>query len=1611
MRVVYAPAGMATATDATRRDLEAALEAGARGLDPDARADFARFTRAFLAAVDARAVRTRGADALVALSRQAFEGVRAPRRPGERRVRVTAPEDRPGRSVVEILQDDRPFLVDTVRLALRRRGLTEQLLLHPILAVERDEGGHLVGLGGRARARDESLIHVEFYPRLPDAAAHAELEADLADALAIVTDVTDDHGAMVRAVRALAANVERAGGRPEIGGERAGKIARFLEWLLDRHFVLMGVRAYDVTPGPGSPGVRLRAGSGLGTWRRPETSRFAEAKSGAEVPEEIRRVLADARIVQVGKARAESRIHRAGRLDRVLVKAHDEAGRVVGFALLAGLFTFRALRTPASEVPLLAERLDAILAGEGATPGSHRHKALVSAFDAAPVEFLLATDVEANAALIREVVDAEGSEDARLVLREDPDGRSFYAAVLLPRERYSEALRTRVRELLEERAGAAFVDDRAVIGEDGSAVLHYFCTRALDGRAALAPEALETEVVRMAARWEDRLLDALVERFGDATGVALAARYGPAFPESLRVTTHPEDAVRDVAGLEAVAAEGDPQFALYFERGGAGEAETSTLRIYLARPWLLSDLLPAVDHFGIRVVDARQTRIQPGDGPESVIATLRVLPLGGDQADLDALAPRLAEALGAALRGAVPDDALNGLVLHAGLDWREVDLVRAYIEYWNQIQGALTRPFVRSVLLENPLAVRLLVKFHEARLAPGLDRDARAEAEARLRRAFQQYRDRIPSLNEDRALGALYELIDATLRTSFWRPREGAWRVSFKLDPRRISELRPPKPWREVFVHAADVDGVHLRGGPVARGGLRWSDRLDDFRTEVLGLMRTQMLKNGLIVPVGAKGGFVLKRAGLTPNEARAEADRQYRVFVSGLLDLTDNLDGSGVAVPPAGVFCRDGEDPYLVVAADKGTAHLSDAANELAVARDFWLGDAFASGGSEGYDHKKYGITARGAFECVRLHFAELGLDPECDAYSVAGIGDMSGDVFGNGLLLMRRAKLVAAFDHRHVFLDPDPDPEVAWRERRRLFELAGSSWADYDPKCLSTGGGVWPRGAKRIPLDPGVRARLGLEREVATGQELVRAILAMPVDLLWNGGIGTYVKASAETPADAGDRANDAVRIDATSLRARVVGEGGNLGLTQAARVEAALAGVRLDSDAIHNSGGVDLSDHEVNYKILLAPLVRDRRLSAAERREALLAAADDACESVLSHNRSQALCLSLDERRSRDDPQAFLWAIEQLCQSQGADPRELRLPDAAALQARRANGRGFTRPELAVLLGLAKLHVQGALAGDALLDRPALAPLYEAYFPVSFRARFPEALAAHRLRREITALVLTNRLVDAGGATAIPTLVAGRGLAVGAAVAALLGAENVLDAPGWRARLVGAAAPREAVYGALLALESAVADVARYFLASGLDVLAEGVASQLRGAVDDLRAHLGEFLSAGEAAQREDRRRRLIEAGLSAELAGDVATFPLADRGVNAVRVLAGIARSPVEVGRTYARLGEGTGINGVYQRLAAAEASDPWDRMVLADLRTQLLDLQRELTARVLAGDPLDPKAAADAFLSDHAEAIARVEALQQPALSRASASALSVVTQALLRLREPVRSAG
>jgi glutamate dehydrogenase len=1567
---------------------------------------FVDFARAFLARSGVRIFQTHDADSLRRAVESGFE-LASQRTAGERRVRSTEPADLPGRAVIEILQEDRPFLVDTLRLLLRRHRLREQCLLHPTLSVERNSEGVLERVIASDSRSDketnrESFIYIEVFPRL-DARAARAFEDDLATVMDWVRNVTNDHSHMIRAVRDMESNVEFAGHTLDVAAGRSDKICRFLDWLVEDHFVLLGVRQYDVSRQDDDWEVRIRASRGLGIWRGEYASRFAEPVRGDDLPPGLRAALDDPRIIQISKGFVESRIHRAGRMDRILVKEHDDQGRISGFQIISGLFTFAALQTPCSRLPLLSERLEQILADDGTPAGSHRHKAIVAAFDSAPMEFLLGASVTDNAALILEIVEAEGAEALRVVLRSDSRGRSFYVAVIMPRERYGEVLRSAIRRLFERDGSVGFVDDRVSFLEEGNALLHFFCTM----KTGEAPDVmrLEREIRRLAANWDDRLTDELIQDRGPAEGGELAARYVDAFPEGLHVTTHPADAVRDIEGLEALFTSGEPQVALCLDRSRPN-ASDQLLRIYLREEKLLSDLLPIIDRLGIRVVDARQIRVSALDRPLAYLHALRIEPLGESQPDLDALEGRLADALRAVFAEVMPSDSLNGLILSAGLDWREVELMRSYVEYYNQIQSGLTRRFVSDVLLQNPTAVRLLVRYHAARLGDAPADGLRSEREESLGVEFAGYRDRIDNLNEDRALGALFELVDATLRTNFYAEADRPHRVAAKLDPSLLSDLRQPHAYREIFVHAPGMNGIHIRGGPVARGGLRWSDRLDDFRTEVLGLMRTQQLKNGLIVPVGAKGGFVLRTMGLSGREARAEADAKYAEFIESLLDVTDNIAPDGSVVHPEGVHCRDGDDPYLVVAADKGTAHLSDTANSIAIARDFWLGDAFASGGSVGYDHKKYAITARGAWECVRHHFAELGIDPEAAPYSVVGIGDMSGDVFGNGLLLMKQARLVAAFDHRHIFLDPDPEPERAWAERKRLFDLPGSSWSDYSIECLSSGGGVHPRSAKKVQISPEVRACLGIQDATLTGPDLVCAILAAPVDLLWNGGIGTYIKASHETHASVGDRANESVRIDASALRARVVGEGGNLGLTQEARVEAALAGVRLDTDAIHNSAGVDLSDHEVNYKILLAPVVREGSLGESERAACLFDVADDACESVLRHNRSQSLAISLDERRSRLDPEAFRVASEVLCKAQGVSAAELGLPDDASLQYRKRQGEGLVRPELSVLLGLAKLDVRLALATHAFVDEEEMIPLHAAYYPHALREKFRAAFEQHRLRREIVALEATNQIIDVGGVTAITNLMAKRGISIAAAAAAWQTADSILDAASLRDALLALRQEirLESVYDALIDLDTAVQDVARLLIAENLGLPGTKRTTAWREGIYGLSAHLDGFLSAEEMARYRERQAQLAVNGFPGPLSAILAAAPLADRGFNIVRLVEGTDRSAADLAPAYAKLGERSRINWVYQNLPLAQAEDVWDRIVLMDLRTEVLSLQRDLTRHAVSRRPQEPLLAVDDFLLDHASVVARVRALINESTSTPTTSWLSVVTQTLMRLR-------
>jgi len=1546
------------------------------------------FVEALMRDVDRRLWRTRGGRGLAALAWRMFEF--AHDRKASLSLRVWNPPDTPGRTAIEAVQPDRPFLVDTTRLLLREEGLREECFVHPVLQIDRSGGGFTLGSGAR-----ESVMYVEVAPRV---AEPEKLEAELRRRLAQLEAITGDHRRMVRLVREAEANVEFAGQFIEGAAERADKIRRFLGWLAAENFVFMGVRRYEVEQAAsGALRVSLRPEAGLGLFRDDATSRFSTALEGAEIPEEVREQLADPRIILIGKSRIPSTVHRAGRLDRVLVKEHDEAGNLSGFAVACGLFTFRALRTPGSQIPLLYERLAAILAEKQAAPHSHRQKAIVTTFDQTPAEFLLASHPDACARVIEDIIAAEGSDEPQLVLSVDPNRRSLYAAVVMPRYRYRDELRGAIEAVLGAQFGPLHADSRTSFIEEDSALIHVFCTPVGPRLRDVSFDQLERAVREKVSAWIDRLAEALGERLGADAGLELAAFYEEAFSEPYRADTHPADASRDVLALERLHASGGvPQFAFYNE---VEPPHDTLLKIFLAQPRLMSELLPTVDRFGIQVIDARLEPVCAANRAPATLVALRIVSLG-EQSDLDALLPRLESALRSVLVAGAADDALSALVLVAGFDWREVDCLRTYVAYYEQIQGTLTAATLRETLLGNPLAARLLLAYFHVRFDPALVGD-RAAREASVRGEFESYRARIAALNEDRALAGLFGLIDATVRTSFFAERT-PHRLSLKLDATRIPELETPRPYREIVVAGPGFFGIHIRGGPIARGGIRYSDRPGDLRTEVLGLMRTQMLKNGIIVPVGAKGGFVVFPAPTSPSEARASGDAKYRDFIAGLLDVTDNVGPSGEIVPPAGVWRRDGDDPYLVVAADKGTAHLSDTANAVAAERGFWLGDAFASGGSAGYDHKKYAITARGAWECAKHHFFELGLDPEKSSYTAVGIGDMSGDVFGNGFVLMRRVKLLAAFDHRHVFLDPDPTPELAWEERKRLFEKPSSSWADYDAAKISSGGGVYRRDASRIALSPAARAMLGIEHAEASGEEVIRAALRMRVDLLWNGGIGTYVKSREESHTDVRDRANDAVRVDGCELRARVVAEGGNLGFTQDARGEAAAAGVRIEMDSIDNSAGVDLSDHEVNLKIALAPLLASGALTRAKRDALLLELAEESCERVLAHNRAQALVLSLDERRARLDREGFAWAIEFLCKAEGMSPAQGKLPDAAALEAR---GGGLLRPELAWLLGLAKLQLGRALLAAPQWTLPAFAEdLYTAYFPARLAKKYGEVIAAHRLRREIGAMVATNRLVDTGGVALIPLLC--REIEADAHVVAngLLLAHEILADFDYRERVLASAAEREAVYDALLVQDRALRGVARLLVRRGIANPASERVARWRAGLAELRALRADLPARSALTRGDDVRSRFVAHGLGEELAREVSSASVADHGVSMLLVSESASASLAATAIAYTALGERAGLNWAYDRIAKAWPSDSWDRVEMELLRGELLDLHAELCAMVVHAGVSDAAAAVALFLAEREPLLTRIDELQKRALSSDRPSALAAVTKALQRLR-------
>jgi glutamate dehydrogenase len=1482
-------------------------------------------------------------------------------------------------TVVRLVMRDRPFIVDSMRNELRRRDVELYHLLHPIYSVERGDDGAVQALGDGVRDGRREAFEMFFVQPLDDE-ERAHLQASVERVLGDVLLATADYAKMRKQTRQVADYLRELRSSSAQGVHREiapdlEEFATFMDWLDDDNFVFLGYREYDILRTEEGAFLSLTEGSGLGILSKTDESAYREPVPLEQIPEGLRERVTGGRMLVVTKTNAESTVHRSARLDYVGVKKLSDDWQVLGEQRFVGLFTSKGLSTPVEETPILRRKLQAVLDIDHATPESHDYKQIVSVFNTMPREELFWADGATLHDEIRTIMALVQERGVRLTLRPDPLMRGLGVMVIMPRDRFNAEVRRSIQDLLFEELQASHVDYQLAMGEDEAQLrFHFFFITDITSDQ-VDVKSLEREVMERTRSWEDHLRDRLVAKHGEAEGRSRSERYLSAFDDRYKADTASGSALRDIDLLERL---GDEPFLVDLlnpveERG---DHETTRVRIYHRRRSLvLSDVLPLLENLGFRVLEQISYQLALEDAVRG-IDVFRVVDLGGDVIDVRRHGPRVIEALENLLRGDAEHDRLNRLVLYAGLSVREVALLRGYQMYYAQLNAETSRRFVNETLLTHPQQAARLFAYFDARFDPAFEGDREAAAQAAAA-AFADGLDSVSSLPEDRALRGLFDLMAASVRTNYYL---GHPHISFKIDSQRVATMPDPRPLYEIGVIAPGVEGTHLRGGLVARGGIRWSDRPDDFRTEVLGLMKTQMTKNAVIVPVGSKGGFVIKRA---PEEREAlltYVREQYRTFIRALLDLTDNRIDEQVVVTE-GLVLYDDPDPYLVVAADKGTATYSDTANEISAEYDFWLGDAFASGGSQGYDHKEEGITARGAWECVARHFRELDIDVFRDPITAAGVGDMSGDVFGNGMLYTDRLRLQAAFNHLHIFLDPDPDPEPSYAERKRLFDLPRSSWNDYDPERISEGGGVFDRSSKAIALTPQVQAMLGIDDETLSGQDLIRAILKMPVDLLWNGGIGTYVRASSERDAEVGDAANDAVRIDATELRARVVGEGGNLGFTQLGRIEYAALGGRNNTDAIDNSAGVDMSDHEVNIKVLLQPLATSGELSMVQRNRLLKEMTDEVSALVLRDNYHQSLALSLAERRSREDVNLFYSLQEYLAERGDLHPRAEFMPTRRAVEERAREGLGFVRPELAILLAYAKMGLFRRLLETEFPDEPYFQHYLFAYFPEVLRERFPEAIRQHPLRREIIATQFTNTVVDILGITFVHRSIRDSGATAVEVIRAALIALEILDVHAFLERTFALdnRLPTEAQYEALHELVRAVEGVTTWMLLNDLSQQeVETFVGSYRGPLKGLRDGLEASLPGPEKRRFRRSVKQLVKLGHDEPFAAEIASFEYLPSSVGVIEVSHATGVGLDVAAKRFYALGERLSLGWLRDRLEGMATEGKWEKIALGGLVMDLRQAQRGLTERYVERQQRDGAVGAEAFLATYPNLLRRYD---------------------------------
>ncbi len=1537
-----------------------------------------------------------------------------------------------GHTIVQVVTDDMPFLVDSVTAALGALGHTVHLVVHPQLVVRRDAVGTLQEIYEDQPADTEfgvvteSWMHLEI-DRIDTAEDRDEISARLRTVLGNVRDAVEDWAKMRERCTSIA---EALHGDPPVGipREEVGSTARFLEWLAGDHFTFLGYREYTLeVDEDGEDLLAPVTGTGLGILRydRPASEPVARLNPSA------RKQARQPELLIITKANSRSTVHRATYLDYVGVKVFDAQGRVTGERRFLGIFASSAYAESILHIPILAERVSQLLHRAGFTPDSHSGKDLVQVMENYPRDELLQTDPDDLVDIALAVMHLQERRKTKLFLRYDIYERFVSALIYLPRDRYNTTVRLKMEEILRRAFDAASIDYTTRVSESALARLH-FVVRVPKGASIpqVDEDVLERDIVEATRTWDEDLVEALRAGVGDEAGGRLIGLYGKAFPEAYKEDVKPRTAVVDIRRIEMLDSDDAVEVGLHEPADAAPDQRRFTL--YRRGPLTLTRVLPMFTHLGVEVIDERPYEVTRSDGVHFYLYDFGLRAPQAEEwgvgEDREARRLRFQNAVRAVWTGAAESDGFNALVLAAGLTWRQVVILRMLAKYLRQTRSTFSQDYVEAAAVANPAISRLLVELFETRFDPeryaGEANSERAEAEAAIADSIDTALDDVSSLDQDRIIRALLGVAQAGLRTNYYQTDAGPGGaggpksyVSLKLDPAKVPDLPAPRPMFEIWVYGPRVEGVHLRFGKVARGGLRWSDRREDFRTEVLGLVKAQMVKNAVIVPTGSKGGFYAKQLP-DPSVDRdawlAEGVAAYQKFISGLLDLTDNRV-QGEAVPPPDVVRHDGNDTYLVVAADKGTATFSDIANAKAQEYGYWLDDAFASGGSAGYDHKAMGITARGAWESVKRHFREMGVDTQTQDFTVVGIGDMSGDVFGNGMLLSEHIRLVAAFDHRHIFVDPTPDASATFAERRRLFELPRSSWADYDRSLISTGGGVFDRSAKAVPVSPEMAAALGLPKETATltPAELIHAILLAPVDLLWNGGIGTYVKASTESNAEIGDRANDAIRVDGKALRVKVIGEGGNLGCSQLGRIEAALAGVRVNTDAIDNSAGVDTSDHEVNIKIPLTGLVRDGDLTLEQRNVLLHSMTDEVAAEVLRDNYEQNVLLG----NARAQQYSMLPVHQRLIhwlEERGELNRALEyLPSDAEIARRRSNKLGLTSPEFSVLVAYAKLALKADLTPTALADDPWFQQTLSEYFPARIRDEYAAQLAAHPLRQEIIINAVVNSMVNRGGITFAFRAADETGAEPEQIARAFVVCREVFGLSSFVAEVeaLDNVVSTQAQTQLYLEFRRLLDRAARWFLTtrpSTIDVVAE--IERFRGPVTELGPRIGEALQGSERRRLEKRTKELEKLGIPATTAKRAASLLDLFSLLDVVELAQELSLPVEEVAAVYYYASERFTIDEMLTRVSRLPRDDRWDALARGAMRDDLYAVLDSITRSVLvASDGGDTPAKRFEYWADaNRDALKRAKTALH-GVERLDTAGLAALSVALRTLRSVLRS--